>query len=270
MDVLEAIFRRRGADPGARPGADHTMVVTGYLLTPPNYQSLCTVSVQGSAPIHGVPAVPGYWVGVTAARILMQDGRPIQVLSPAGQLPIGTGIPTPPGEDTISTVTGSRAVAAQTSGTWRAARRAWDAWGDPTDTYQAGTSTSGPLTGVAMYGDHLVALGASKITAATLSLVQSPSGNATPWTAIVQGCSNGALPEDRAPTLSGATALLSMPGSHHAGAAVSVDLPAEMLNGFHAGSIRGLGLVGDTYGAVLGPGRQGQAWVLTITYEITG
>lgn len=269
MDVLAAIYDQRGTTPPARAGADTTLIATGYLVTPPTSKNLCTVSVNGSSPIQ-VPAVPGVYTNVSTVRILLHHGAPVQVLGPAGAIPVGgSGLPTPPPATTTTVTRASRVVLPQASGTWRVPRAAWGRWGEYADVYQASASDSGQLWGLATYGDQVPALGASTITRAVLSLVQmGTSGISGAWTAVVQGSPAGSLP-GTAPTYTGGTVSVSMPGRGYDNQVRTVELTAAMREALRTGSIKGLGLTGSTYGITKGAGRHGQAWALALDYEVT-
>ena len=274
MDIeLEAIRDLRGQPQQARPGLAAQLVVTGYLISSPDASRRCTVSVLGSDHIAGVPAVSADYTGATAVRILLAGGVPVQVLGPAGIIPVKPSgpvttptIPPPPPAPAPQTVSSTRVVMPSASGTWRAMRGAWGRWGVAADTAQGSPDGSGPLTGLACYGDQIVALGASSITRAVLTLVQNPdSGFSTPWAAIVQGSPHAALPGG-APTSSGGTATVTMPGRGR-GTTATIDLPASIREGLRTGTFKGLALVGTAYGSALGAGRHGQAWTLTIDYQ---
>lgn len=153
----------------------------------------------------------------------------------------------------------------QASGTWRAIRAAWGRWGDAADTSQR--HGSDPLVGLATFGDQIVALGAASITRAVLTLVQSStSGLSAGWGAVVQGAPHGGIPAG-APTPSGATATIGMPGRGN-GTAASGDLPASLRDALRTGAAKSLALVGSDYGTGVGAGRHGQAWALALSYTV--
>ena len=268
MDLtLQAVRDLRGQPEMPRPGSDPTLVVTGYLIDGPGTTRRCTVSVYGSEPIKGVIAASADYSGATAVRVLMDQGRPVQVLGPAGVLPVSQIAP-PPTTLPPTAVSVSRVILPTASGTWRSMRSAWGRWGVAADTAQGSADGSGPLTGLAVYGDQIVALGASSITKATLTLIQNPdSGFSTPWSAVVQGSPLGGIPAG-APTASGTTATVSMPGRGR-GTAASAELPAGVREALRTGAAKGLALVGTSYGSALGAGRHGQAWALTLDYQTT-
>lgn len=268
MDLtLQAVRDLRGQPELPRPGSDSTLIATGYLIDGPGTTRRCTVSVYGSEPIKGVIAASADYTGATTVRVLMDQGRPVQVLGPAGVLPVSQIAP-PPTTTPPTAVPASRVILPTASGTWRAIRSAWGRWGVAADTAQGSAGGSGPLVGLAVYGDQIVALGASSITKATLTLVQNPdSGYSTPWSAVVQGSPLGSLPAG-APTSAGTTATVGMPGRGR-GTAASAELPADVREALRTGAIKGLTLVGAAYGSALGAGRHGQAWALVLDYQTT-
>lgn len=268
MDVLHHIASNRGKAPGPRPGRDRALTTVGYLLTVPDAKGLCTVSVNGSEPIAGVPATPGTYTGVTAVTVLLDpQGRPVHVLGAAGSLPM---VLAPAPVATTSTASTATAVILPTqAGTWRVPRASWGRWGDAGDVYQGDSGSSGQLWGLACYGDQITALGASSITSAVVTLVQLGTGFSATWAARVQGCASGTLPAT-APTYTGETATGTMPGASKDGTAVDITLTAAMREGIRTGAIRSLGLTGAAYGATYGAGRRGNAWALALAYTITG
>lgn len=277
IDVLGVVHSRRGVAAPVRRGADRSVVTTGYLISEPDPETyMATVSVLGSEPISGVPAAPATYTGVTAVHVLLDQGRPVQVLSPAGSLPVEDPtapifVPAPPPATPSSTrvVTG-RVVAPSFTGTYRVSRGAWGRWNDASDVYQSGSPNSGTLYGLAAYGDQIVALGASEITRARLTLVSNGQGFVPAFDAVVQGSASGSQPAG-APAFTGDTATVSVPGYGHTGGKASVDLPASVRESLRAGSVKGLGLTGSTYGGTLGLGRgAGDAWVLTLDYKVSG
>lgn len=269
MDLeLQAIRDQRSQPVPPRAGLADQLTVTGYLSDVPDATRRCSVSVLGSPPIAGVPALSADYTAATTVRILMSGGVPVQVIGPAGALPTkGSGaIPPPPSAATTQTSTQQTVILPQASGTWRAIRGAWGRWGDADDTSQR--SGADPLTGLATYGDQIVSLGAASITQATITLVQSgSSGYASPWAAVVQGSPHDGIPGG-APSSSGSTATVTMPGRGR-GTSASADLPADLREALRTGAARGLALVGTAYGTALGAGRSGQAWALTLTYTTT-
>lgn len=269
MDVLAALHARRGLAPAGQ-AVRRVAVLTGVLSALPDADSLCTVSVYGSEPIEGVPATPNAYTGATTARVLMVDGTPAQVLGPLGSVPIGGGVGdvAPPGvPQSGGTATVTRAILPSVSGTYRSTRGAWGRWGDADDVYQAGSAQSGPLSGLACYGDQVVAIGAASITRAVLTLVQVGTGFSLPWSAVVRGSASGSLPAG-APSYAGDSITVGMPGASAGGATRTGELTATMCEALRTGATKSLGLVGVDYGATAGLGTHGAAWALSLTCEV--
>ena len=262
MDVLAEIHRNRGTAPGPRPGSDRTPVVVARLLTEPDADNRCTISLPNSDPLV-VPAVPSTYTGVTSVYVTMQDGKPIVVTAPAGTPTFSADAPT--GDPVVTTVTG-RVITPTVSGTWRATRSAWDRWNDATDVYQAGSTASGALSGIACYGTQITALGATDITRAVLTLVSNGHPNAGAWTASIKGAAHASLPGS-APTLAATSTSVSVPSAD--GGVVSVELDATTRGNLRTGTWVALGLAASgTYGGTRGT-RDSRGWVLSLDYTVT-
>lgn len=214
-----------------------------------------------------VPFIPStYTVGAEVWVDTDAWGRPFRVSGPSDDPP---PVVKPVAVPTV--VTGASAVATtvlfpQWSGTWRHTRSpsGWDRWNVTRREYGARSSlyqgdsgafgSSGPLTGLATYGDQIVNLGAVNIDRARVMLrgvgLSGAGGPAT-----VQGSPHGSRP-DGAPSSSGATAT----GDGW------VDLPATVLDAMETGAVKGLTLVGPNYWAVAGAGN-GDGMALEIVYK---
>lgn len=261
MDVLEAIHNLRGQPPLPRPGSDRTPVVVARLLTEPDADYLATISIAGSEPLV-VPAAAGVYTGVTTVYAMMDRGRPVMVQGPAGA-PVYTS-PDPVVEETVSVVRG-RVITPTVSGTWRATRSAWDRWNDATDVYQAGSTASGALSGIACYGTQITALGLTTMTA-SLTLVSNGHPAAGAWTAAIKGAAHASLPAG-APTLAATTTTATVPSAD--GGVVTVELDATTCDNLRTGTWYALGLgATGTYGGTRGT-RDSRGWVLTISGTVT-
>ena len=148
-------------------------------------------------------------------------------------------------------------IAAQWSGSYRAGS-GWDRWntgryGGRSTLYQGNGFGSGPMVGLATYGDQIVNLGAISIDRIQVMLrgvgLSGASGPAT-----VQGSSHASQPGG-SPSSSGST--VSGDGW--------VDLDSSMRAGFLSGAFKGLCTVGGNYWAVAGAGN-GDGMQLAITY----
>lgn len=264
IDVLGAIHRNRGTAPGPRPGSDRSPVVVARLLTEPDTDNRCTISIAGSDPLV-VPAVPSTYTGVTSVYVTMQDGKPVVVTAPAGTPVFTSDAPT--GDPVVEAVS-SRIIQPTVSGTWRADRSAWDRWNEATDVYQAGSASSGTLSGIACYGSQITALGATSITRAVLTLVSNGAGLTSSFAAAIKGATYASLPAG-APTLAATTTSVTVPGYGFDGSVVSVELDATTRENLRTGTWRALGLgTTGTYGGTRGT-RDSRGWVLSLDYTVT-
>jgi hypothetical protein len=198
-----------------------------------------------------------YTVG-TAVWVGLDDwGAPYRV---DGSSDVSVTSTTPPAlpDAPPTTVQVTQTIGPQWSGSYRHNRSAWDRWngssyGGYSTLYQGDGFGSGPMTGLATYGDQLVNLGAVSIDKVSVMLrsvgLSGASGPAT-----VQGSGHAGQPAG-APGSSGDTAT----GDGW------VDLPTSIRNGFASGVFKGLALVGGNYWAVAGAGN-GDGMVLSVTY----
>ena len=272
MDVLDAIARQAGHAPAPRAGMDPSPSVVAVLVSPPDASYIARVSILGSEPIS-LPTVAGAYTGVTTVHVLMdqQTGRPVMVLGPAGASATETlpppAAPPPPSAPVTRTVTG-RAIMPTVTGTWRAARSAWDRWNRAGDVYQSGSGASGPLSGLACYGEQVTALGASTITRAVLTLVSSGNALSASWTARVTGSPHGSLPAAAPTFLPTPPVTVAVPGHGSDGATVAAELSAAIREDLRTGTARALGLpASGDYGGTRGL-RDSRAWVLALDYEV--
>ena len=262
MDILAAIRTHR---PTPRPSASE--VVTGILVSKPDADHLSAVSVHGSEPIPGIPTAVGVYEGVTTVRVLLTDGRPVQVLGPFGAPDIEQAAQPAPPSTEGQTQTVTRTITPTATATYRVPRSAWGRWGDAADVYQGATSESGQLWGLACYGQQVTAAGFASITSGRVTLAQAThTGLSGAWAATVRGSAAGSIPAG-APTYVGDSITISMPGRSVPGTRDGA-LTAGMLEGLRTGAIRSLGLVGTPYGVTFGLGRHGAAWALTLTGEV--
>lgn len=270
LDVLGKVYRNRGLPLVARKGEDQTLRTTARLVSVDSSAYTATISLWGGEPIPGVPCTPATYTGVTAVHVLLTGGRPVMVTGPATTAANAAAMPQARASEVVSVR--NRVVSPVWSGTYRVSRSAWDRWntstyGGRSDVYQAGSSSSGTLYGFAGYGSQVVALGASKITKASLSLVSNGAGFLSSWTATVQGSESGTQPPGQ-PTVTGDTFTVTVGGYGKAGQVASVDIPSDVSEGFRTGALRGFVLVGADYGGTFGTGHP-LGWVFTVDYEVT-
>lgn len=246
------------ATPPPRPERTH---VVAQLVGIDGKRAL--VSVDGSTPIR-LPYLPGVYDGITTVVCLCNPtdgGRAVYVLGPVGTQEAPPPTPVPP-----STVAASATILPTSTGSWRAVRGAWDRWtggdGAPTDLYQGDGYGSGPMVGLATYGDQIVGLGATEITSISVMLVRVSTGTTGPVTLVVQGSPHGVRPGG-APSGSGETAQVVLA---RGGDSIRLALPASVCEAMRTGAVKGLVLVGGTYAGVKGVTRA-DGMALSVTYR---
>lgn len=243
------------------PVAPTSPVVLGTLTVLNPVTNRAAVTVAGTG--YTVPFIPSTYTTGAEAWVALDDwGTPVLVLGPSDDPPPPPAPPTPgpgpapaPGPTTVQAET---VVLPQWSGSYRHNRSAWDRWntgtyGGRSTLYQGSGYGSGPMTGLATYGDQLVNLGATAIDRVVVVLrgvaLSGASGPAT-----VQGSPHGSQPTG-APAAGGETAT----GDG------GVDLPASIREDMRTGATRALALVGGNYWAVAGAGN-GDGMALVVTY----
>jgi hypothetical protein len=214
--------------------------------------------------VDGGPAV---WLPFCGAVAIYSGITTVNVLrdplgSGSGQLvlgPNGTQVtpPAAPPAQAPTSVQKTVVIRPSDSGTWSAKWGRFYAWnvgryGGSTTLYQASFGVSGALSGIAVYGNQLKALGASSIDAITLH-VPLATGSGT---VQVQETSQGSL--SGAPSPSGATA--SGTGT--------IALGSTIRNNLRTGATKGLVLVGVAYLAVKGKA-SANGMAMTVTYTRT-
>lgn len=245
------------ADDSPRPGADRAQVAVAMVTGVSAGGRMVSVSLLGSAPI-ALPATASTWTGVRTANVLLDPdtGRPVYVLGPA-TTPTGQIPHTAPGADYAETkAMRSAVITPDWSGTHRAGH-GWDHWntsrfGGRSDLYQGASGVSGPLRGMATYGQAITALAATRVIEATLSLTGNGASPGT-WQTTIQAASR----TDNGPATTGGARSATITGDQ----ATEVDITA-LAPGLLAG--HGLALVGGLYGGVLGTG---SSMSIALTYE---
>lgn len=205
-----------------------------------------------------VPFLPSTYTISDEVWVDLDDwGRPFRVVGPSDDPPAAAPVVLPSAPASASTAQATTTIFPQWSGSYRTGS-GWDRWntnryGGRSTLYQGSGYGSGPMKGLATYGDQLVNLGAVTIDKVTVRLVGAGlSGAAGP--ATVQGSPHGERP-DGAPSSSGDTAT---------GDGVA-ELPATVREAMRTGAVKGLALVGANYWAVLGAG-PGGGMALDVTY----
>lgn len=218
-------------------------VVLGRVISGPTSGKL-TVNVEGTQYVLDVP-MGAYTTGGSAWVLLDDWGIPKIIYGPSSLTPGGGSAPSSGSDTTV--IAAKATIGPQSSGTWRYDRNSWDTWGNDihggvADIYQGNQYGSGPLKGLACYGDQIVNLGALEITSMVLSATRNGSGSGTVALAV-QSSASGDRPGG-APSSYGAVVTLD-PAS--TGQQVSVALPAAVREDFRIGSAKGLAAVGGAY-----------------------
>jgi hypothetical protein len=235
---------------------DRRPFVMGRLLAMDTATNRAQVTIDGSQPTW-LPFIPGVYDRITTVYVLTDPER-----SGSGQLVIGPcyqeaepppAPPPPPSEE--PPVTATALIRPVGSGTYRHIRSAWDRWnvtmyGGATDLYQGDAYGSGPLTGLAWYGDQVVNLQALEITAVSVATpLATGSGNV-----VLQGAPHASRP-------AGAPA----PAGDTVSGGTSVTLTAAMREALRTGSIKSLATVGANYRGTYGAAHP-SGLSLSITY----
>lgn len=246
--------------PGVRPGGSTSIHAIAQLLGIDTVAQRAAVSIDGSQPMT-LPYLPGAYAGITTVLVLvnpLEGGRAVYVLGPVGtQAPELVPLipPAPPASTTATAV-----ILPIWSGTWRSVRSAWDRWnvgsyGGRSDLYQGNAYGSGPLRGLAVYGDQIVNLGATSILSASVTLVRSNNAGLP----RVQGSPSGDPAPAGPPSSSGST---------YEGVG-DVELGPDLCEDLRTGAAKGLALVGPQYVGVFGTSRA-DGMALKITYTRAG
>lgn len=246
-------------------GPDHgdaRLWCTAQLLAVDTTSNRAQVSIDGG-PAVWLPFVANVFDGITTVFVLRDPtraGAGQLVIGPCGTQPPDDVPPPPPSQpdpSTPSTVTSTAVIRPTWSGTYRSIRGTWDRWnvdryGGRSTLYQGNAFGSGPLTGLAVYGDQVKNLRALSISAITVGITLATGSG----TVTVQGSPSGVKPGG-APSSSGSTASRSGSGS--------IALPSDVCEAFRTGLVKGLALVGSSYLGVRGTSL-GSGMALSITY----
>ncbi|GAA1404117.1 hypothetical protein [Oerskovia paurometabola] len=275
LPAMPGRYQRRGASGAGlarvllNPGSGRPSLVLGPIdpldpVVPATLTAatatVATITWAGSA--HSLPYLAGAYGALPApVWVSLSDwGVPLLVLGPSAIAPPPSPppVPTPPPPSGTSTVQVTQTIGPQWSGSWRQSSGRWGDWnasryGGRSTLYQGNGFGSGPMKGLATYGDQLVNLGAISIDRVQVMLrgvgLAGASGPTT-----VQGSPHGSQPGG-APASSGPTAT----GDGW------TDLDAATRNGMRTGAVKALALVGTQYWAVAGAGN-GDGMALSVTY----
>lgn len=272
------VFVQRNPFKGGRSELCLGPVTGGDPLVLGRLTAINTSTVRGTVTVDGVsyviPYVPStytapsdVWVmlspkgGGTPQIIMGPNANPVAPPDPDPEIPVP---PPPPAETTTRKAT----ISPSWSGTYRSNRAEWDRWntgrtdyGGRSTLYQGSNAGSGPLKGLAAYGDRIKNLEAISIEKMVL-IVRGPNflaaGGVT--TVTLQGSPHGAKPNG-SPASSGATVTATSTKTSTA----RIELPAAMREAFRTGAFKGLCTVGSGYNATRGTSLAG-AMSLEIEY----
>lgn len=221
--------------------------------------SVATVTLDGAE--HELPYLVGMYGTLPRAVWAALDdwGRPTLILGPSA-VEDSSAPPPDPGGGGGGTVQAVAPISAQWSGSWRTDRGAWDRWntdryGGRATLYQGDGAGSGPMKGLAVYGDQIVNLAATSIDRVQVAVRSVGLASGSPAVTL-QGSPHGSQPAG-APSSSGDTA---------AGMDALVDLPASVREAMRTGAVKGLATVGGVYSAAAGAGT-GDGMSLIVTYS---
>ena len=269
MDQLAMI---REASTGAllpQPAGDRSATATAVLVrTGPGSLSLW-VSLYGGDPVL-LPCQPASYVGISTVTVLVQAGRPVHVLGPAGAPKIDDSLLAAKRDAIDKPIEQLRSISGALvrpvwSGTYRSDRRAWDAWdtsffGGRGDVYQ-GVQGGVQLTGCAVYGTGVTSLNAESIQRMTLSITPNGSEKGASAVLSVQAVRDGDAPSGM-PNIYGNA--YSTPAVA-AGTTTYWELPEALKEDLRTGQARGLAFSGPQRQGVYGTSRP-DGLSLTIDY----
>lgn len=214
-----------------------------------------TVATLGGS--FALPYQPGTYAVGTDVHVLRSGeryGQPVFVLGPSGSY--NAENPGQPGGGSVNPgqlVDRQAIILPQWTGSWKSAQSRWDSWnldryGGRSTLWQGNGFGSGPMTGLAAYGDQIVALGAQAITRMLPTVYRADTSSSAGKVAVLQPSPHGGQPAG-APSGSGATAASAALAP---GQGAQVDLPSSVFEGFRTGAYRGLITVGTDYAGFSG------------------
>lgn len=264
VPALPAIYRPHGAVRLLRSALDGSritsclgpvvpgqMLVGGKVITVAAAVGLLTVETLGAR--FELPYAPGTYAPGTAVHVIRSTssyGRPEFVLGPSGNYnPANPGQPGGGSENGGSLVTRQTTILPVWSGSWRARFGRWDSWntdryGGRSTLWQGDGYNSGPMAGLAVYGDQIAALRAEEILSITARVWRADSSVAAGKVAVLQPSPDGEKPAG-APTIS--PALSASSPALTPNEVADVAMPGAVLDGFRTGAFRGIVTVGAEY-----------------------
>jgi hypothetical protein len=205
-----------------------------------------------------LPYNPGTYSAGTAVHVLRSEaqyGRPVFVQGPSGNF--NHASPGQPGGGAANPgqlVDRQAVLVPVWSGSWRSSFSRWDSWntdrhGGRSTLWQGNGFGSGPMIGLAGYGDQILALGAQQITRMQVSVYRADNSSSGGKVPVLQPSPHGGFPGG-APTVSPAAAVAGPALAF--GQAAQVDLPSSVFEGFRVGSFKGIATVGSDYAGFSG------------------
>lgn len=252
------------------PLADVPVISTGIVQAVNAGAGTLTVTVLNAD--YELPYVAGTYDVGTVVHVLRSPSRfgaPEAVLGPQGNFQ--APVPPTPGEgaeNPVAEVSRERTIVPQWSGSWRGAFSRWDSWntdrfGGRSTLWQGDQWGSGPMTGLAAYGEQIVNLGATAIDRIILRVWRADTSTSAGRQIGVQGSPHGSRPPG-APSGSGDTATGPSLTPGQSGTLV---LPSSMHEGFRTGSLKGLLVNGSQYSGWLGTSKA-DGMAMTIQYKV--
>lgn len=264
-DIREVATYPRGI-PAA---ADARMLVQGLLVAVNTITNRATVSIDGSSGIVMVAQPSGSYVVGNVVNVLKNPRAGADqylCLGPTGGTTVDVpAIPVAPPTTTTATVI----ILPEWTGTWDTDSSRFDNWnlsrtiyGGRSTLYQGDKYGSGPLVGLATYGDQIKNLGA--LTIVSIEVTLRGAGLAeTVFPPVKLRAATNATPAG-APAPAGATVSAS-PGKT---GVVQVALDAGVLDGYRTGTYKSIALAGTgsgEYSAVRGTS-DADGMALTVNY----
>lgn len=234
---------------------DRRPFVPARLLAMDTNTNRAQVVINEAFPVW-LPFVPGMYTNITTVWVLTDphgSGSGQLVLGPCYQEELAPS--EPPKIADIPPTVATAVIRPLGSATYRHIRSAWDRWnvsmyGGRTTLYQGDAYGSGPLTGLAWYGDQVANLGALEITAVSVATpLATGSGQVT-----LRGAPHSSQP-------GGAPA----PTGESASGDGSVGLTAGMREALRTGAAKSLATVGGNYRATFGAAHP-SGMTLSITF----
>lgn len=237
------------------PVVSGPMLAGGVVKTVSASVGQLTVTTLGAD--YVLPYAPGTYEADTPVHVIRSAskyGLPEYVLGPSGNY--NSANPGQPGAGSTNPgqlVDRQAVILPQWTGSWRSNYARWDTWntnryGGRSTLWQGNGYGSGPMIGLAVYGDQIVNLRAVQITRMQVSVYRADSSDYSGKSAGLQPSPHGTRPGG-VPAVGG-EGVGSPPLAP--GQGVQVDLPGSVLEGFRTGGHKGLASIGGAYMGISG------------------